>query len=99
MTYATDCALLGLDDRVILHDPNVIKKQFYERARQLHPDVEGGDRGRFEAAREAYKRLHKEAVGLWLMCPRCLGDRQTVHKQGFRVLVQTCPHCGGSGKR
>lgn len=99
MTYAADCALLGLDDHVALHNPSVLKKQFYARARGLHPDIEGGDRDRFEAVREAYNRLHAEAVEHWETCPRCKGTGHVTLKGGFFSISTTCSDCSGTGKR
>ncbi len=99
MSYASDCELLGLDPSVDLHDPAVIKDAFKQRALVLHPDIEGGDAELFEAARDAYQRLHTEAKVRWTACPRCEGAGVVHVRSGFQLMMGTCEQCGGTGER
>jgi curved DNA-binding protein CbpA len=38
-------------------DDGAIKRAYREKAKRLHPDVDGGDEAAFKEATEAYERL------------------------------------------
>lgn len=89
-------------------DAEHVKRMFYLRAMEHHPD-KGGDAATFASMDRA-----KHVLLAWLdrqsasegpvaahgggPCPRCQGSSYLTLRKGFRELRLTCPACRGSGE-
>jgi DnaJ-class molecular chaperone len=95
MSRKADLELMGLRT----DDPTTddLRTTYRTLALKLHPDTPTGDRNRFQAVSEAYRRLLTEAQKP-RPCAHCDGRGWRPIGVGFNALKSTCVECGGSGK-
>jgi len=88
MTKEEAKKILGVDSSA---NNEELRRAYHHKARETHPDLEGGDPVLFHQANEAYRVLFA-----WIKdrrCQCCDGSGYIRRSNGFFSFRESCPEC------